>query len=314
MNDLQTLFEGYEIHLQAAGRRPSTVLWYRKHIGKFLTWLDQQPGTNTLDRIKALHIRKYITFLQNGVSAWESNRYVPTQERGLSSAYISGAVSALRAWFNWMEKEDYLADNPLRKVPNPKVRKRLIEPLEAEELKRLLKAISGTTPISYRNRAVVLTLLDTGLRVSELCQLEVEDVDLKGGWLRVQEGKGWQERKVPIGGALRRALWQYRAVRPEPMGGNKAFFLTERGWPVRPDRIRKMLLYYGRKADVADVHPHRFRHSFALHFLRHGGDPLTLRMLLGHSSLEMVNRYVRLAATDLKAAHAKASPADHLRL
>ena len=119
---------------------------------------------------------------------------------------------------------------------------------------------------------------------------------------------------MPCGGALRKALWHYASHRPEPMGGSKAFFLTDRGWPVTPDRVRKMLLYYGKKANIANLHPHRFRHTFGLHFLRHGGDTLTLRMLLGHTTLQMVSRYVQLAAIDLKSAHAKASPADHLRL
>ena len=142
----------------------------------------------------------------------------------------------------------------------------------------------------------------------------MDDVDLKGGWIRVREGKGWKERKVPMGGALRKALWQYSSHRPESLGGSKAFFLTEQGWPLTSDRVRKILNHYAKMAKVENVHPHRFRHTFALHFLRNGGDPLTLRMLMGHTTLEMVNRYVKLAAVDLQSVHAKASPADHLRL
>ena len=179
---------------------------------------------------------------------------------------------------------------------------------------RLLKAVDGNSVSAVRNRAIILMLLDCGLRVSEMCALDAKDVDIKGGWVRVREGKGWKERKVPIGGAVRRALWQYSKMRPQPMGGNKRYFLTEDGWQLPTERVRKMLIHYGHKAEVENVHPHRFRHSFALHFLRNGGDALTLRMLLGHTTLQMVSRYVQLAAIDLKAVHAKASPADHLRL
>jgi site-specific recombinase XerD len=314
MNDLQTLFEGFTIHLEAAGRRPTTIAWYAKHSRRFFAWLEQEEIPALLDEITPFRVRKFVAHLQNGVRAWESNPYVPTQDRGLSSSYISGSVRALRAWFNWMEDEDYLAKNPMDKVRTPKQQQRLIEPLELDDIKRLLKAIEGQAAVDYRNRAIILTLLDCGLRVSELCQLEKHDVDLRGGWIRVRHGKGWKSRKVPIGGALSKALWQYKSHRPEPIRDNPYFFLTEQGWPLPAERVRKMLIHYSPKARVPNVHPHRFRHSFALHFLRNGGDPLTLRMLLGHNSLTMVSRYVQPASTDLKAVHAKASPADHLRL
>lgn len=314
MDDLKDLFEGFTIHLEAAGRRPTTVQWYEKHINRFLGWLEQKEIPAQASAMSALRIRQFIAYQQKEVRAWESNAYIPTQERGLSSSYVTGSVRALRAWFNWMHLEGYLDDNPMDRVKTPKEQQRVIQPLETEEIKRLLKAIQGTSPSALRNRAVILTLLDCGLRVNELCALELDDVDLRDGWLRVREGKGWKERKVPVGGALRRALWQYSKSRPEPMGGGKRFFLTKEGWPLETGRVRKMLMHYGEKAGVENVHPHRFRHSFALHFLRNGGDALTLRMLLGHSSLQMVSHYVQLAAVDLKAVHAKASPADHLRL
>ena len=314
MNDLKNLFEGFTIHLEAAGRRPTTVTWYAKHVNRFMNWLNQEQGLTTVSDIAPLHIRRFIAYQQNDVRAWESNPHVPTQDHGLSSTYIAGSVRALRGWFNWMEDEEYIDKNPMRKVKTPKEYQRLIEPLEAEEIKRLLKAIDGTTVAAYRNRAIILTLLDCGLRVSELCALDIDDVDLRSGWLRVREGKGWKERKVPVGGTLRRALWQYSTVRPNPLGGNQRFFLTEQGWPLPTGRVRKVLLHFGHKAKVSDIHPHRFRHTFALQFLRNGGDSFTSKMLMGHTTLEMVNRYVRLAAVDLKSIHAKASPADHLRL
>lgn len=314
MDDLRELFEGFSIHLQAAGRRPSTVDWYAKHARRFFAWLDQETIPASVGEMSALRIRKFIAYQQSSVQAWDSNPYVPTQERGLSSSYIVGGVRTLRAWFNWMQDEGFLEDNPMDKVRTPKQQQRIIEPLETEEIRRLLKAVDGNSVSAVRNRAIILMLLDCGLRVSELCALDANDVDIKGGWVRVREGKGWKERKVPIGGSLRRALWQYNAVRPQTMGGNNRFFLTTDGWPMSTERVRKMLVRKGLKAGVDNVHPHRFRHSFALHYLRNGGDALTLRMLMGHTTLQMVSKYVQLASADLKAAHAKASPADHLRL
>jgi len=102
MNDLQTLFEGFTIHLEAAGRRPSTVQWYAKHARRFFAWLEKENIPAILEEISTFRIRKYIAHIQNDVQAWESNAYVPTQKRGLSSSYIVGSVRTLRAWFNWM--------------------------------------------------------------------------------------------------------------------------------------------------------------------------------------------------------------------
>ena len=314
MDDLQVLFEGFCIDLQASGRRPTTIKWYDKHVRCFLSWLDHENIPKRLSEVNSIRLRQYIVHLQNDVRVWESNSYVPTQDRKLSSAYIAGATRALRGWFNWMQGEGFVHDNPMSKVRTPKIQQKLIEPLETDEIKRFLGSIQGQTMTAARSRAIILLLVDCGLRVSELCSLEVDDVDLKGSWIRVREGKGWKERKIPMGGALRKALWHYSAERPEPLGGSKAFFLTEQGWPLTTDRIRKMLDHYAKKSKVENVHPHRFRHTFALHFLRNGGDPLTLRMLMGHTTLEMVNRYVKLASVDLQSVHAKASPADHLRL
>lgn len=314
MDDLQVLFQGFCIDLQASGRRPTTIKWYAKHVRRFLAWLDHENIPPHLSEVNPTRLRQFIAHQQSDVRAWESSTHVPTQERKLSSMYIVGAVRALRAWFNWMHAEGYMKDNPMSRVRTPKMQQRLIEPLETEEIKRLLSSIQGQTMTAYRSRAMILLLLDCGLRVSELCSLEIDDVDLKGGWIRVREGKGWKERKVPMGGVLRKALWQYSSQRPQPLGGSKAFFLTEQGWSLTADRVRKILDHYAKKSKVENVHPHRFRHTFALHFLRNGGDPLTLRMLMGHTTLDMVNHYVKLASVDLQSVHAKASPADHLRL
>jgi site-specific recombinase XerD len=126
MNDLRELFEGFTIHLQAAGRRPSTVDWYAKHARRFFAWLDQETIPASVGEMSALRIRKFIAYQQGSVRAWDSNPHVPTQERGLSSSYIVGGVRTLRAWFNWMHDEGFLQDNPMDKVRTPKQQQRII--------------------------------------------------------------------------------------------------------------------------------------------------------------------------------------------
>lgn len=165
--------------------------------------------------------------------------------------------------------------------------------------------------------AIIVILLDTGLRVSELTSLTLRDVRLTEGVLKVSE-KGRKERLIPIGKASQRLLWNYiNRCRPEPVDHRcELVFLTQNGWPLIKNRIQKMMTKYGSKAGIKGVRcsPHTLRHTGAVMFLRNGGDVFNLQRLLGHSSLEMTRHYCELADTDLKRAHTMASPGDNLKI
>jgi integrase/recombinase XerD len=164
---------------------------------------------------------------------------------------------------------------------------------------------------------VILILLDAGLRVSELTSLTLKDVRLAEGILKVS-GKGKKERLIPIGKASQRILWNYiNRYRPEPAKPRyDLVFLTKDGWPLTKNRVQKMMMKYGKKADIKGVRysPHTLRHTGAVMFLRNGGDVFNLQRLLGHSSLEMARHYCELADVDVKRAHSIASPVDNLNL
>jgi site-specific recombinase XerD len=174
-----------------------------------------------------------------------------------------------------------------------------------------------TTPEGYRDHTIILTLLDTAMRVSELCHLKPDDVWLEDGILKVM-GKGNKERLIPIGKHVQRLLWRYiNRYRPEPAGPNCNFlFLTRQGTPLTKDRVEKIITYYGKKAGISGVRcsPHTFRHTAAIKFLRNGGDVFSLQKMLGHASLDMTRRYCELANIDVKRAHTTASPVDNLSI
>lgn len=170
-------------------------------------------------------------------------------------------------------------------------------------------------PTARRDTAIVLTLLDTGLRVSELARLFVEDVDMEKGEIFVApygSGRKTKSRYVYIGASTRKALWKYLAERQARP--SERLFLTEHGNAMNRTSIRVLVNALGQRAGVTDVHPHRFRHTFAISYLRNGGDVFTLQRLLGHSTLTMVLHYLKLADTDSAAAHKRASPADRWKL
>jgi site-specific recombinase XerD len=164
---------------------------------------------------------------------------------------------------------------------------------------------------------IVLTLLDTGLRVNELINLKMDNVWLEEGLVKVL-GKGNKERLVPIGKQIRKLLWRYiTRYRPEPARPNlNNLFLNRDGRPLTKSRLDGIMKYYGRIAGLTGVRcsPHTLRHTFAINYLRNGGDVFSLQKILGHSSLEMTRRYCELADVDIKKAHAIASPVDNLEL
>lgn len=164
---------------------------------------------------------------------------------------------------------------------------------------------------------MILMLLDTGLRVSELVGLRLSDISVEDGLVKVL-GKGQKERLVPIGKRVQRHLWRYiMHCRPQPSGSNlDLVFLTQEGRQLTKDRMDKITSGYGGKAGITGFRcsPHTLRHTAAIHFLRNGGDVFALQRMLGHSSLEMTRRYCELADLDLKRAHHTASPVDNLGL
>ncbi len=162
-------------------------------------------------------------------------------------------------------------------------------------------------PTALRDRAIIYLLVDTGLRASELCELRLRHVDLKNHRVIVM-GKGRKERTLPIAPRTAQALWRYLSTRDDTGRDTAYLFTTHLGSPVSRYSLRRMLSLIGQRAGVSGAHPHRYRHTFAINFLRNRGNIFALQRILGHESLTMVNNYLAIAQTDIQAAHNDASP------
>lgn len=210
------------------------------------------------------------------------------------------AHTALASLWHWLVDNGHAAHNIVTRIQPPRPIARIIQPYtRAEVVAMLAAAASGRQ--AARDTAIVLCLLDTGLRASELCGLRWADWMPDG--LRVS-GKGGRERIVPIGETAARAA---RGL--APAGGLGYVFISRgRGRPLTRAGLKLLVGRLAHRAGVASAHPHRFRHTFALTFLRAGGDIYSLQRILGHSSLVMVQRYLALAQGDITAAHRRASP------
>ena len=170
-----------------------------------------------------------------------------------------------------------------------------------------------------RDIAIILTLVDTGLRATELCSLKIGDIDVKTGRVTVKHGvtggaKGGKGRTVFLGKAARKAIWAYLIKREDEDDAEAPVFLGKMGRKMNNMSLRHPINALGERAGIPKCHPHRFRHTFAITYLRSGGDVFTLQSLLGHSDLAMVQHYARVAEVDIQEVHKRASPADNWRL
>jgi len=315
-DSLETLIAHYLFFCQTEGKSPRTMRWYQQKLGYFAAFLREHQLSTRIDKISSQEIRLFIHHLQTEVKVGENNPRRPTKEQALSPQTVAGYVRTLRAFFSWAVKEGFLDEHPMKHVKTPRVPSQVMAFFTDEEVARLLHAIKKPTPAGKRNYTMVLILLDTGLRVSELVNLQMNNLYLEQGYFKVL-GKGSRERIVPLGRSSRRVLVEYvHKYRPDPaLPGIDRVFLARNGYPLRTDYVYKIISEGCREVGVQGkrLGPHTCRHTFARNFLLNGGDLLTLQRILGHSSLEVVKLYVNLDTKDLLAQQWKYSPVDTLR-
>jgi integrase/recombinase XerD len=283
--------EGWLLTCSARSFSPNTIDGYTRTLKKFKVFLATDPP------IRSITTKDIEAFL---ISCQVSKTSKLDYYVGLSSLWT------------WALKEDLVDSHQVRALPAPKKDTRQVEPFTSEHIKQLAHEANGNTTYKLKMRATIMLLLDTGLRASETCDLTIGDLHLKEGYAIVM-GKGSKERRVEFGPRTGQAIWKYLASRGT-LQPTDHFLISRTGRRLDRDELAHRLQSLGHRAGVDNVHPHRFRHTFAVMFLRNGGSSLALQRLLGHSTMEMVRVYVKLSEVDLQQAHRRASPVENLRL
>lgn len=311
---LNTLLDGYRVCAESEGKSRSTVTAVTcgiRYLDRFLCGSD---GSSDVREITPHDIRRFILHLQQK-RCFEDHPLIHPQDRGLAGHTINGYLRAVRVFFSWLVAEGLIDHSPFERVKVPRAPLKVIPTFSESQLRALFGAIETSSAEGYRDHTLLLMILDSGLRVSELTGLLLCNLHIEDGLVKVK-GKGNKERTVPIGRKVARQLWryvtQYRARPARPRIDN--VFLTRNGEPMTKDRIEKRMAHHGRKAGLEGIRcsPHTLRHTAAITFLRNGGDVFSLQRMLGHTSLEMTRRYCQVADTDLEQAHRTASPVDNL--
>jgi site-specific recombinase XerD len=307
--ELRNLIQGFKLSCQTEGKSPKTIEWYTSFLTRFLQFLSSRGYPLSISQIDKNHIREFVKYLQLEAKT-------PHLGKSLSQATIQGYVRTLKSFFSWALREEYLDSNPMVRIPIPKATIKVVNTLSHDQIATLLMLCQNSNGLGYRNFTIMLLLLDSGIRVSELVNIDLEDINLTEGSIKIRRAKGNKERLVPMGSLVQRALWKYiNHYRPQSLNDKiTKLFLSEDGVPLTKNGVQQMLRRYGKRAGITGVRcsPHTFRHTFAKNYLLNGGDIFSLQKILGHSSLASVRLYLNLFASDVKSQHKRFSPVDNM--
>ncbi len=310
---INKLITHFEMSNLADGKSDSTITWYGDILKLFTRYLRENRHIVRIEEFNIENARSYVLYLR---SRNKFSKYTNThvQHSGLSPQTVRGHIRGLKAFSSWLYREQYTEENKLQYLKIPKAPIKLIEPLADQEINIITSSINRDLPTGFRNYAIFVTALDNGLRASELADIELGQLDLKGGYVKVM-GKGSKERIVPVGDFVKMTLWNYvERIRPEPaIIGCAKLFLSSNGQPITANTIKLVFSRLAQVSGVKRLHAHLCRHTFAINYLLNGGDIFSLKEILGHTTLDMVNHYLHFTRLQLTAQHHKYSPMDRLQ-
>ena len=282
------------------GRSVNTVAAYRGDLRRFHQWLQKAHGEiaeATEDQI---------------------NAYVASMDSGeLAASTVARRLTSVRMFHSYLHQEGIRADNPAALSEGVRVPSGVPKPLSSREVDALLGTMAGSDPPSVRSRALLELLYATGARVSEVCGMNISDVDFGSRMVRLF-GKGSKERIVPFGSSA--ASWMTRYLEPDGRGAlmpptwirgedRDAFFLTDRGRRMTRQKAWAIVRQCGRSAGIErELSPHVLRHSCATHMLEHGADLRIVQEMLGHASISTTQIYTKVSTERLLAVYRSHHP------
>lgn len=282
---MERLVREFVVHLTIErGASPHTVDAYGRDLAAYIAVLAAK-GIHSPDAVRGEDVVAFVTALR---------------ESGLAPSSIERKLAAVKSFHKFLVREGVTENHPTSRIPLPKVPDRLPDVIGIDDAERLLSQPFATTPAGYRDRAILETLYGCGIRVSELTGLDLTEIDLEEGFIRVF-GKGGKERDVPVGGAAARAIAEYLTLGRPYLKAKKrtrradpaAVFVNTYGGRLTRQAVFRLVRRYGARAGI-DLHPHTLRHSYATHMLEGGADLRVLQEILGHSDIATTQIYTHV--------------------
>lgn len=272
----------------------NTAVSYERDLKKLNKYFQEQ-GISSVDQITGTSLNSYILYLE---------------KQGLKPATISRGIASIKAFFHFLQQQGYISQDAAEDLKAPKVEKKIPSVLTTAETVKLLDQTKGSTPKELRDSAMLELLYATGIRVSELISLKIEDVNLQMEYITCRDAS--KERIVPFGAVAKNALGTYLAKgRPGLVSDEKSPYLFTNcsGQAMSRQGFWKLVKSYGRKAGItAELTPHTLRHSFAVHLVSNGADLHSVQEMLGHSDISTTQVYANVNQSRIREVYAKAHP------
>lgn len=289
---IRECIDDFLIEQQVRGNSPKTQKHYFRCLGLFERF--QSPKNPDISAVSVSDCKAYYIHLSN---------------RNVSSVTVQTYIRALRAFLSWCYLEGYISENIPKKFRLPKAQKKKIDILTDSEVEQLFRCLSGRDFISVRNYCIVALMIDSGLRLNEVVTIRRDKIHIAEGYAIVN-GKGNKERFVPLGLNSKRALLRYCAIVPNKEK-ETPLFVKDTLIPINQSTVKQLFRKLRSRSGIPRLHPHLLRHTFATRYIERGGDIYSLQSILGHTSLEMVKKYVHLIPSKTVVNFAVLSPLDN---
>lgn len=272
----------------------NTQMSYQRDLKKFAAFCEERRITE-VSRLRAQDLEAYVDKLGE-------ERFKPTT--------VSRNIASLKAWVHFLQEEGILKEDISATLKVPRIEKKVPEIMTMNEVGLLLEQPSGSNPKEIRDRAMLELLYATGIRVSELISLQIEDLNLQMNYITCRDNS--RERMIPFGQKARTALLQYMGTARDKMlqdADNHILFVNCSGKAMSRQGFWKLIKYYAKKAGItSDITPHTLRHSFAAHLVENGADLKSVQEMLGHSDISTTQIYANMNQNHLREVYKKAHP------
>ncbi|SKA88789.1 tyrosine-type recombinase/integrase [Sporosarcina newyorkensis] len=295
-------------------RSPKTIKTYKQVLDHFAEFCKERE----LQGIEATCVRDYVQYMTFEKVKWDDHPTNISEQVGVSARTVNNSIRILRVFYNWAVKKRLASYNPAHEVSTQKEDEHTFEIFTDEEVKILLNSPNQRTYTGFRDYVLMILVIDTGMRVTEMTSLKRFDISLiyRQIHIRAEIAKGRRARTIPISkttSELLRKLFEYVGLDDE--NSEEYVFLSQYGDKYYGENFQKMLKLYEKRSGITfrgRVSPHTFRHYFAVKFLRNGGDAFALMKILGHTDISMTQRYVNYIQSDLQEVHDRVSPTESL--
>ena len=271
---IQTAIKEFLMEQEVRGNSDYTIDYYALSLGMFVDFLDY---VQTVEALTVYNCKEY---------------YLHLKKKELSSVSVQTYIRSVRAFLSWLYRMEYITEDLTMKFKLPTSQRKVIDTLTDREISDLMNCFDCSEAVGLRNYCICALMLDSGLRLSEAVTLLQSCLHIPESYIIVN-GKGNKQRIVPLGQVSKKALTEYISLIPFT-GQQRPLFLKPEMMPIQSSTIKQLFAKLKKRFKIGRLHTHLLRHTFATRFLENGGDLFKLQMILGHTSLEMVKRYVHL--------------------